>query len=208
EETRLQRTYGAEENQDRRTEAETRRRRSPRGGSRPALAPGSVAGSEGREGDRNPDGARDVAATEEEHRIRVGADPSFETGYRNRNRHADRSAESDRRQETVHRSEEGSSEVVTFIESRMGLGDFPKSPKRSSSLPASRSQIRRWYDTRPHARRCPDGSDERLRRSDSPGLRGDGMDPDVAILPAGRKVRCSGTRPLPPSAASGPLRGS
>src|SRR2546422_10833725 len=147
------------------------------------MAPASLARSEGRDGDRDSHGPRDVAATEEEHRIRVGADPSFETGYRNRNRHAGRSAESDRRQETVHRSEEGSSEVVTFIEARMGLGDFPKSPKRSSSLPASPSQIRRWYDTRPHARRCPDGSDERLRRSDSPGIPGDGLDPEVAVLP-------------------------
>src|SRR3989454_7888461 len=143
-----------------------------------------MAGSEGREGDWSPHGARDIAATEEEHRIRVGADPSFDTRYRNRNRHAGRSAESDRRQETVHRSEEGSSEVVTSIVSRMGPGDFPKSPKRSSSLPASPSQIRRWYDTRPRARRRDDGSDERLRGSDPPGIPGDGMDPEIAVLPA------------------------
>src|SRR5439155_6999198 len=136
--TRLHRTDGAEENQDRRTEAETRRRRSPRGGGRPALAPASVAGSEGREGDRNPHGAREVAATEEEHRIRVGADPSLETRYRNRNRHAGRSAESDRRQATVHRSEEGSSEVVTFIESRMGPAIFRNRQNAHLAFPLPR----------------------------------------------------------------------
>src|SRR2546425_10075042 len=117
------------------------------------MAPASVAGSEGREGDRNSHGARDVASTEEEHRIRVGTDPCVETGYRNGNRHAGRFAESDRRQETVHRSEKGSSEVVIFTESRIASSDFPASPKRSSRLPASPSQIRGWYDTRPHARR-------------------------------------------------------
>src|SRR5256712_3395595 len=169
------------------------------------MAPASLARSEGRDGDRDSHGARDVAATEEEHRIRVGADPSFETGYRNRNRDAGRFAESDRRQETVHRSEKGSSEVVTFTESRIAASDFPPSPKRSSRLPASPSQIRGWYDTRPHARRCPDGSDERLRGSDSPGIPGDGMDPEIAVLPSGRQTWRSGVRPLQPHAHAGPL---
>src|SRR3989442_11347881 len=116
------------------------------------MAPASVAGSEGREGDRNSHGARDVASTEEEHRIRVGTDPCVETGYRNGNRHAGRFAESDCRQETVHRSEKGSSEVVISTESRIASSDFPASPKRSSSLPPSPSQIRRWYDIPGHTR--------------------------------------------------------
>src|SRR3989475_7090039 len=169
------------------------------------MAPASVAGSEGREGDRNSHGARDVASTEEEHRIRVGSDPSFETGYRTRSRHDRRVAESDRRQETVHRSEERSSEVVTLTDIRSPQANFPPSPKRSSSLPPSPSQIRRWYDTRPHARRCPDGSDERLRVSDSAGLPADGMDPEIAVLPSGRQTRRSGVRPLQPHAHAGPL---
>src|SRR2546428_3846557 len=148
-----------------------------------------MAGSEGREGDWSPHGARDIAATEEDHRTRVGAAPSCDTRHRNRNRPTSRSAESDRREETVYRSEEGSSEILIFAESQIGPCDFLESPKRSSSFPTSPSQIRRWYDTRPHARRCPDGSDERLRGSDSPGVPGDGMDPEVAVLPSGRQAR-------------------
>src|SRR2546426_11737272 len=116
------------------------------------MAPASVAGSEGREGDRNSHGARDVASTEEEHRIRVGTDPCVETGYRNGNRHAGRFAESDCRQETVHRSEKGRSEVLSFTESRIASSDFPASPKRSCILPPFPFQIRMWHEYQPHDR--------------------------------------------------------
>src|SRR2546428_2990067 len=137
-ETRLHWEDGAGEDQERRTEEETRGRRSARRRGRPALASASVACPARRQGSRNAHRPRHVAATQEEHRIRLGAVSSFEAWYRDRNRDARRIADRGGRQEAVHRSEERSSEVVILGGCATRLERFPpsaKTPIYPSSFP-------------------------------------------------------------------------
>src|SRR5207247_5101287 len=76
------------------------------------VAAGSVGGSERRTGGRDAHRACDVSAPEEEHRLRVGPGKALEDRDGDRDCHASRISKSRRRQEAVHRSEEGSPEVV------------------------------------------------------------------------------------------------
>src|SRR6266571_8947408 len=87
-----------------------------------------MAGSERRAGGRHAHRACNVSSPEEEHRLRVGSGEALEDRDGDRDCHASRISKSSRRQEAVHRSEEGSPEVVATrarIPSRVRQSELP-----------------------------------------------------------------------------------